>query len=622
MNTREFLKALFEFKNDAHLIQIFQTPILRTTRFSDIDAAVTFIERLSTNGLKSNLYFCCGLTDNLNLGGDRRGDKNDIRAVPGLWMDIDIADPLHKKANLPQSIDEAVALIDKVPVKPTLIVNSGHGLHTYWLFKEPWVFENDADRIRFENINFRLQSFIQSEAGKNGWSLDSTYDCTRILRVVGTTNFKDEDNPKPVVLFNDSGIRYGDVSEIENVLPEATSLPAAKVEKEHVDKIMRGISITPTAEPPQVKLEMLLEIDPNFKASWYAKRNDFAKQSPSEYVMSIANLAVRAYWTDQEISDLIVAWYRRHAVNPLFTGNDMKKWERVSYIAHTVAKARDSWEKHKEKTGETLPDNIQQTSTLKKTSTCDLIQPAVSNNTELSIQSSQLMSDIIGWPIVSLIKYEQEDSTTYIMKVIHEGAEKDIKFKTINQLMERPAFEIRFMEVINQKPRKMTKSDWERILEILHLFMKTEKVSDESTTRGRMSVWVRSYLENSAKLSVEHAAPNKDPFIKSGYWYIFSAPFKRWAFHECSFTDGVGKLHLDFKLCGIAEKTVNYTKFKTKNLTSCKAWKIPKNIIDPDEGKNEKETKEKTPVLQLVQTPQNGIGDPMETERVEQIKVG
>jgi hypothetical protein len=305
----------------------------------------------------------------------------------------------------------------------------------------------------------------------------------------------------------------------------------------------------------------------------------------------------------------------------------MKKWERASYIAHTVAKARDSWEKYKEKTGDQcqLPsEDLSQ----KKIDTDQ--QPQILSNAipqpgtgkDVEEESRFFFGFCINWPIVSLTKYEQEDTTTYIMRVIEKGAYKDIRFKTINQLIERPLFEVRFMEVMNQKPQKTSKANWDRIVASLHLFMKTEKVSDESTTRGRMAAWIKSYLDNSAKLSVEHAAPNKDPFIKSGHWYIFSAPFKRWALHECSFTEGVGRLHLDLKLCGIVEKSVNYMKRNTKTMTACKAWQIPKNIIDPDGGQDEKEVKEKTQVLQLVQTPQDGRGDSMETERVEQIKVG
>jgi hypothetical protein len=619
MTTREFLQSLFEYKADEHLIQIFQTPWQRTSRFSSIDAAVSLVERLSKT--QANIYFCCGLTDNLDLGPDKRGEKKDIRAVPGLWMDVDVADPLHKKTNLPQTVEEAIALIDKVPVKPTLIVSSGHGLHAYWLFKEPWIFADDAERTRFEGINFRLQAFIRAEAGKSGWQLDSTYDCTRILRIVGTTNYKDESNPKPVELLVSNDFRYTDAAEFEMVLPENVCPTTSQVEREHVDQISKGITIAPTAEPPQMKLEMMLEADINFKASWYAKRSDFEKQSPSEYIMSIANLAVRAFWNDQEISDLIVAWYRRNAANPMFASNDMTKWNRKGYIAHTIAKARESWEAYKAKSGYDcmLEDPTQPDQPPKPSKKNDGEQP---ETPEQEADSTRIaMGSAIGWTIHWLKKYEQEDATTYIMLVEKAGVKKEIKFKTVDQLTQQNLFSKRFMEITNQLPIKASRAGWAHIVETMHLFMKTEKVSNESTTKGRIKAWLRQYLEDAARLPVEQAVKNKDPFIKNGSWYIFSAPFKRWTFHACGVVDGASKLHLDFKLCGIVERSVNYTKPGSTQITACHAWQVPKSIVDPEDP-SEKTDKIKTPVLQLVQTPQDGMGEPVEDQGTDQIKVG
>ncbi len=39
-----------------------------------------------------------------------------------------------------------------MPLPPSIIVASGHGLHAYWLLHEPWLFENDDDRHRAASV--------------------------------------------------------------------------------------------------------------------------------------------------------------------------------------------------------------------------------------------------------------------------------------------------------------------------------------------------------------------------------------------------------------------------------------------------------------------------------------
>ena len=50
-----------------------------------------------------------------------------------VYIDIDVAGPAHKKTNLPASHEDAVDLLkSSLPLPPTILVDSGHGLHAYW----------------------------------------------------------------------------------------------------------------------------------------------------------------------------------------------------------------------------------------------------------------------------------------------------------------------------------------------------------------------------------------------------------------------------------------------------------------------------------------------------------
>ena len=65
-----------------------------------------------------------------------------------------------------------------------------------------------------------------------------------------------------------------------------------------------------------MKLATLMEEDRKFLARWKGSRKDWgpeADHSPSAYDMSLASIAVRAAWTDQEVADLLIAKRRRTA---------------------------------------------------------------------------------------------------------------------------------------------------------------------------------------------------------------------------------------------------------------------------------------------------------------------
>ena len=127
-----------------------------------------------------------------------RGKKSDVLGAAFFAADIDakdfIDDPAEReRANkqkdhyrwdselLATAKSRALTSIREFPLAPSAIVDSGHGFYAYYQLSEFWCFSGPADVQRYEALNRRLHEALRG---------DSTYDVTRVLRVVGTLNIK------------------------------------------------------------------------------------------------------------------------------------------------------------------------------------------------------------------------------------------------------------------------------------------------------------------------------------------------------------------------------------------------------------------------------------------------
>lgn len=172
---------------------------------TSIDAAVAAVEEL---GKRGEVYFGCSLQDpGAALNEARRRAREDGRSEPhdlhgvrgysrsacaigGIWLDVDVEGPGHKAGNLPPTMEGAFGILDALPHRPTWTVVTGGGLHAYWIFKEPWIFEGEAERSKAARLVHGWQRLARGQAQSRGWALDSTHDLARVLRPVGTINLK------------------------------------------------------------------------------------------------------------------------------------------------------------------------------------------------------------------------------------------------------------------------------------------------------------------------------------------------------------------------------------------------------------------------------------------------
>ena len=199
---QDFLSTLYgDGLADSQRVLVFSLPAARGRHFSAIAAAALYAGKQAET---QDVYFGVG------LAGSSFGHKNcatDIVAVPGVWADIDLAAPWRNSKPLPQTLGDAWAILDALPFPPSLLVDSGHGIHAYWLFKELWEFETDAERLEAAAVVKGWIDLIRETARKMGWEVDPVGDLSRILRLPGTWNRK-ADPVEVRVLEHHEGRRY------------------------------------------------------------------------------------------------------------------------------------------------------------------------------------------------------------------------------------------------------------------------------------------------------------------------------------------------------------------------------------------------------------------------------
>jgi hypothetical protein len=139
--------------------------------------------------LSQNVYIGSALSPT-NNGPHRRCEAGNVIAIPGLWADVDIAGPAHKGKALPPDLDASVALARSMPLPPSLLVRSGHGVYPWWLFKEPWIFDDDGERQEAAALAKQWEDHLHGLASERRWRLDTTSAFARVLRLPGSVNRK------------------------------------------------------------------------------------------------------------------------------------------------------------------------------------------------------------------------------------------------------------------------------------------------------------------------------------------------------------------------------------------------------------------------------------------------
>lgn len=141
---------------------------------------------------------------NVYYGVGRRTSAYKVHSLSTLWVDVDYKDL--KDGVLPKESTVIGQMMSSL-IPPSLVVNSGHGIHAYWTLHES---TNDFDFAK--DVLKRLALTF------NG---DSCYDVARILRLPGSLNLKDANNPLPCAVVGGTLQNY----ELSHILANVVAIP-------------------------------------------------------------------------------------------------------------------------------------------------------------------------------------------------------------------------------------------------------------------------------------------------------------------------------------------------------------------------------------------------------------
>lgn len=169
----------------------------------DLERIEKFAEKWDQKG--RGLFFCVSTLKN----NTRRVKDNVINAVM-LHSDTDLKD-------IDVPIDEAVSAILGMAFPPTVLVLSGRGIHSYWLFTEP---TSDFDRV--EQALKRLAHVVAGDM--------AVTHRVALMRMPGSHNTKN-DTWTEVKIVHNSGTRY-ELHDLEEWLRTEKPVIAKKGEEE------------------------------------------------------------------------------------------------------------------------------------------------------------------------------------------------------------------------------------------------------------------------------------------------------------------------------------------------------------------------------------------------------
>ena len=143
---------------------------------------------------------------NIKPTGNKRGDETTVSYQTAIVVDIDICSDAHKSDNLAANFEEAKSFL---PLTPSLIIDSGYGLHAYYIFDTP-IEITDENREELKRRNNLLIEITRQKA--NGKKIDGVGDLPRILRTPGTFNYKlGKDNPPLCHIVEQNDIRFSPI---------------------------------------------------------------------------------------------------------------------------------------------------------------------------------------------------------------------------------------------------------------------------------------------------------------------------------------------------------------------------------------------------------------------------
>lgn len=361
---RTFFETLWPSFPEAASLCIFTLPNRVSHHCDSIEDAIR-VAAAECRGNRDVYYSVAGLAKGRPKHG--RGKKEEVVAALGVWIDADL-----KSYLLPGEPPNIEVLRDALPAnpQPTILVCSGNGWHAYWLFDEPILIVSEEDRAQTQQLVVDFQEMLRQQLRPRNFGLDATHDLSRVLRVPGTFNLKDRQNPKRVYIEHAGGRRYqpsylrelvddfrfavGAVPTEDSTGMDRPKRGTAKISTRRSlgpsDDWWKRIPIVVNENPgiTEDDIGMACQASDEFADTWHCRRSDLndAPGTFSGHDQSLANQLAAADFGEQAICDWLVTFRAKHGEGP----------KRLDYYQRTIRNALESCgraEKYKGTNGET-----------------------------------------------------------------------------------------------------------------------------------------------------------------------------------------------------------------------------------------------------------------------------
>lgn len=477
-HSRVFLEALFSGKPAALYLLIWTLPEKESRWFQVVAAAVDYVESLPAH----DAYVGVGLASQ-DYGPMRRCESREIAGLFGVWTDIDLRSDAHAKGALPGTVEQALSILPS-ELPPTFIILTGNGVHVWWLFKEPYVFENDEYRKRAASLAHRWSTLIRDNARLRGWAIDRLGDLARVLRIPGTQNCKDPDSPKPVTIHSRSDHRYNP-SELLEYLDDV-NVPDQdadnEVRREWAQRFQnKPLAINLAARISDDLLNRWLEKDTRFKNTWFRQRSDLSDQSQSGYDLALANFGLSAGLAAQGVVDLIVHHRAMHKVKPR---------TRLDYYYRTLSTAanRANSEPIRSENASSAPES--QAGDPRPTS------PSGPISDRDKIALCDRISEELGVEILRIVKLSGKEPV-YRMEL----AEGKIEFEHVGKFVKQDAVRLAIAAKVGKLIRRVDTKSWERVAQCMLSACIVEEGSEELDYEGGARLHISQYLDETTVIS-------------------------------------------------------------------------------------------------------------------------
>ena len=192
MNTREFLRWVLPTEGVYVALQYNLTSSgVRQTYFDSVDDLAEAAEYYNSMG--QDVYFAMS---NFRKKETRKGE--DAKHIKSFFLDLDVGEDKVAERKGFATQDDALRRLEEFRVAlelpEPLIVNSGRGIHVYWGLSESipveqWKVVADQFKAKCREFGLEIDPAVPA-------------DMARVLRVVGTHNYKPE-TPAPVEVIGD-----------------------------------------------------------------------------------------------------------------------------------------------------------------------------------------------------------------------------------------------------------------------------------------------------------------------------------------------------------------------------------------------------------------------------------